>query len=231
MLSSIARLTPPGIHHLLQDISLRNCSQIPCSKGKHSVMVSGDDHRNYRQDEEIQQCGIEGPEVSEESSPQHCERTAQAHGSTHLRPFQTWVKKLHKRSERRQHRRSCEEGEAPLTVLPPNIAAHRSLSSESSSCYVDRVHSASLSASALSFFSRSRQSATRISYGQEKINRSSRTSGPEGQTSEDSVSLDYLVSLEPAVIKRAFQRRRILEELINTEESYIGDVKFLSSVC
>ena len=230
MLSSIIRLTPPGIHHLLQDISWRNCSQIPCSKGKHSVMVSGDDHRNYRQDEDTQQCRIERPEVSEESLPHHCGRAAQAHGSTHLRPFQTWVKILHKRSERRQHR-SREEGETPLTVLPPNIAAHHSLSSESSSCYVDRVHSASLSASALSLFSRSRQSATRISYGQEKINRSSRTSGPEGQASEDSVSLDYLVSLEPAVIERAFQRRRILEELINTEESYIGDVKFLSSVC
>jgi hypothetical protein len=37
--------------------------------------------------------------------------------------------------------------------------------------------------------------------------------------------------MDPATIERSLQRRRILEELISTEESYIGDVRFLMNVC
>jgi hypothetical protein len=37
--------------------------------------------------------------------------------------------------------------------------------------------------------------------------------------------------VDQAVTERSLQRRRILEELIETEESYIGDVRFLMNVC
>ncbi|KAL2017916.1 hypothetical protein VTK56DRAFT_1572 [Thermocarpiscus australiensis] len=36
--------------------------------------------------------------------------------------------------------------------------------------------------------------------------------------------------MDPAVMERSLQRRRILEELISTEEGYIGDVRFLMNV-
>jgi hypothetical protein len=36
--------------------------------------------------------------------------------------------------------------------------------------------------------------------------------------------------MDQAVGERSLQRRRILEELIETEESYIGDVRFLMNV-
>lgn len=36
--------------------------------------------------------------------------------------------------------------------------------------------------------------------------------------------------MDQAVTERSLQRRRILEELIETEESYIGDVRFLMNV-
>ena len=38
------------------------------------------------------------------------------------------------------------------------------------------------------------------------------------------------MTLDPAIMERSLQRRRILEELISTEESYIGDVRFLMNV-
>ncbi|RYP74643.1 hypothetical protein DL771_002909 [Monosporascus sp. 5C6A] len=49
--------------------------------------------------------------------------------------------------------------------------------------------------------------------------------------SEDSTCFEgSFFVLDPAVTERQLQRRRILEELISTEESYIGDVKFLMNV-
>jgi hypothetical protein len=36
--------------------------------------------------------------------------------------------------------------------------------------------------------------------------------------------------IDVAAIERSLQRRRILEELISTEEGYIGDVRFLMNV-
>ncbi|KAK7744163.1 hypothetical protein SLS53_003684 [Cytospora paraplurivora] len=43
-------------------------------------------------------------------------------------------------------------------------------------------------------------------------------------------SLDKPQVLDKATVERSLQRRRILEELISTEEGYIGDVRFLMNV-
>lgn len=48
--------------------------------------------------------------------------------------------------------------------------------------------------------------------------------------SEDSGGLDRPQNLDKAAVERSLQRRRILEELISTEEGYIGDVRFLMNV-
>jgi hypothetical protein len=36
--------------------------------------------------------------------------------------------------------------------------------------------------------------------------------------------------VDAATVERSLQRRRILEELISTEEGYIGDIRFLINV-
>jgi hypothetical protein len=50
------------------------------------------------------------------------------------------------------------------------------------------------------------------------------------RASEDSALLDITPLVDSAAIERSLQRRRILEELITTEESYIGDIRFLMNV-
>lgn len=45
--------------------------------------------------------------------------------------------------------------------------------------------------------------------------------------SEDSYRPDTAQPIDPEVMDRALHRRRILEELLSTEEGYIGDIRFL----
>jgi hypothetical protein len=77
---------------------------------------------------------------------------------------------------------------------------------------------------------RSRKTTIRSSRGpRTERSRTASISGP--RISEDSCCPERQPPLDPAVAKRALQRRRILEELISTEENYIGDVRFLMNVC
>ncbi|KAK8125488.1 RhoGEF domain-containing protein [Apiospora kogelbergensis] len=64
----------------------------------------------------------------------------------------------------------------------------------------------------------------------EPTERSSRASYSRTRFSEESTRLERTVSADPAVMERQLQRRRVIEELISTEESYIGDIKFLMNV-
>ena len=48
--------------------------------------------------------------------------------------------------------------------------------------------------------------------------------------SEDVTHQERPSLADPAITDRSLQRRRILEELITTEESYIGDIRFLMNV-
>jgi len=52
-----------------------------------------------------------------------------------------------------------------------------------------------------------------------------------GRLSEDITYNPRQTLIDHAVTQRALKRRQVLEELISTEESYLGDVKFLSHVC
>ncbi|KAJ6445632.1 membrane-associating domain-containing protein [Purpureocillium lavendulum] len=60
--------------------------------------------------------------------------------------------------------------------------------------------------------------------------RSSRASISGPRLSEESVMAEEGEALDTAALERALQRRRILDELISTEEGYIGDVRFLGNV-
>jgi hypothetical protein len=109
-------------------------------------------------------------------------------------------------------------------------AHHRHSSSESSSAFVTAVKSANVSVAGISLLTRSRKTTIRSSRGlRTEGSRRASLSGP--RVSEDSYCPERQTPLDPAVTERALQRRRILEELISTEENYIGDVRFLMNVC
>lgn len=155
------------------------------------------------------------------------------------RPFQKWIKTLHKRAVRRQEAMGNEHAStsyyfnldgAGSTAWGPGH--HRQSSSTSSFGFVTAVKSASISlTSASTILTRSRRNTVRSSRGQSRTERSSRASLSGARLSEDSYCPERQLVADPAAIGRSLQRRRVLEELVNTEESYIGDVRFLMNVC
>lgn len=152
------------------------------------------------------------------------------------KPFQKWMKTLHKRVLR-QHQMLGDDGslapwlrEASERGSPSRGSAHhRHSSSDSSFAFVTTPKSASISMNGLSLLTRSRKTTIRSSRGP-RTERSSRASVSGPRLSEESCRPEKQVPVDTAVVERALQRRRILEELISTEESYIGDVRFLMNV-
>ncbi|KAI1208898.1 Dbl homology domain-containing protein [Annulohypoxylon truncatum] len=150
-------------------------------------------------------------------------------------PFHKWMKNLHRRAHRSriQHDRSGfesfpEYSESHIGHDVTSLNNHRKSSSGSSFGFVAAVRSASVSLASTSVITRPRRHTGRSSL-QGRSDLSSR--GSTGQRySEDSTGFERTVSNDPGVTERLLQRRRILEEFINTEESYIGDVKFLMNV-
>ncbi|KAH8905506.1 Dbl homology domain-containing protein [Coniochaeta sp. PMI_546] len=92
------------------------------------------------------------------------------------------------------------------------------------------MKSASVSLAGTSFFSRSRRKTAPSSRGHSRADRSSGASIAHPRLSTDSTWVERPIVMDQAVMERSLQRRRILEELIETEESYIGDVRFLMNV-
>jgi hypothetical protein len=154
------------------------------------------------------------------------------------KPFQKWMRTLHKRVLRQQEMMGYDGN------LPPWLSQseheetharksthHRHSSSDSSFAFVTAVKSASVgSVTGLSLLTRSRQTTIRSSRGP-RTDRSSRASVSGPRVSEDSFVPEKQAPVDPAVVERALKRRRILEELISTEEGYIGDLRFLMNVC
>lgn len=149
-------------------------------------------------------------------------------------PFNRWVKKLEKRAAgTRRKTVSCDmDGSALERELfdspgPNPKSFHKKSSSGSSFGFVTAVKSASISLASFSVAPRSRR--TGISSRHHRTDRSSKAS-QGGRHSEDSSFLARGAVMDQAVTNRLLQRRRVLEEMINTEESYIADVKFLAHV-
>ncbi|KAK4681425.1 hypothetical protein QC764_107270 [Podospora pseudoanserina] len=153
-----------------------------------------------------------------------------------IKPFQKWIKTLHKRALRRQELFGGDGNNTPCCLDMEGRSSmtwdsgHYRHSSDSSFNFVSAVKSASISLTSVSVLTRSRKNTIRSSRGHSRTDRSSRASVSGARLSEDSFCQERQVALDPAVIERSLQRRRILEELINTEESYIGDVRFLMNV-
>lgn len=146
------------------------------------------------------------------------------------KPFHRWMKTLHRRALQRQALGITQAGYAPSLHASDRqrFSHHRKSSSGSSAAFVTAVRSASVSLASTSFWSKSRRNL-RSSRGNSNAGRSSRASMSGARMSTDSTCAERM-AVDPAVIERSLQRRRILEELIETEEGYIGDVRFLMNV-
>ncbi|KAK4147627.1 uncharacterized protein C8A04DRAFT_33791 [Dichotomopilus funicola] len=165
------------------------------------------------------------------------------------KPFQKWMRTLHKRVLRQQEILGYD-GSVPGGMVTGDLGSdfrrsdrhhHRHSSSDSSLAFVTAVKPASLSVTGISLLTRSRKTTIRSARGSRgprtaEEQRSSRASlsvmsGPRMSEDSGSYSLpEKPAPVDPAVVERALQRRRILEELISTEEGYIGDVRFLMNV-
>ncbi|KAL2757104.1 hypothetical protein ACRALDRAFT_1041527, partial [Sodiomyces alcalophilus JCM 7366] len=146
------------------------------------------------------------------------------------------MKTIHRRAQRRPG--SLDSGEnhpwKPLDPTDVGFSArrssnHRRSSSGSSFGFVAAVKSASVSLAGTSIVTQPWRNTGR-SRGRSKTDRSSRCSLAIARQSEDSGNGETSTMTDWAAVQRAVQRRRILEELIGTEEGYIGDVRFLINV-
>ncbi|KAF5659693.1 hypothetical protein FHETE_9290 [Fusarium heterosporum] len=150
------------------------------------------------------------------------------------RPFHRWMRSLHKRVNHGDYGEEGWPAKAGWKHLESKGTHRRSLrrrlsrrlsSSGSSLGLIAAVQSASISIASASAISRSRKNHCH-SHGRSRTERSSRASLSAPRFSEDSVPLEK-VKMDGAAIHRSLRRRQILEELISTEESYIGDIRFL----
>ncbi|KAL7942404.1 hypothetical protein V8C42DRAFT_360157 [Trichoderma barbatum] len=152
-------------------------------------------------------------------------------------PFHKWMRTIH----RRARHRSTRSDESIGSLRPPFYSDmhsrtvhwrrthHRQSSSGSSFAFVSAVRSASASLASVSAVARSRKNAAR-SQGFSTTERSSRASVSGPRVSEESSFLENQSLADLAAMERSLQRRKVLEELISTEEGYIGDIRFLMNV-
>jgi hypothetical protein len=152
-------------------------------------------------------------------------------------PFHKWMRTIHRRA---RHRSTLSDGsiDSLRPRFEPDVHSrtttwrrshHRQSSSGSSFAFVSAVRSASASLASVSAVARSRRTAAH-SQGFSITERSSRASMTGPRASEDSSFLESHSLADLAAIERSLQRRKVLEELISTEEGYIGDIRFLMNV-
>lgn len=153
------------------------------------------------------------------------------------RPFHKWMRSLHRRISHRSDEEAIWPPDAGWQYLESDQTYQQSLrhklsrrlsSSGSSLGLIAAVQSASISLASGSAASRSRRRQDR-SRCRSRAERSSRASLSVPRFSEDSVPMEK-GKIDIAAMHRSMRRRQILEELISTEEGYIGDVRFLIHV-
>ncbi|POR33075.1 Uncharacterized protein TPAR_06727 [Tolypocladium paradoxum] len=154
------------------------------------------------------------------------------------RPFQRWMRSLHRKARQRPSLWGSTPGTLPRWFsgpehegdISPRSSLHRQSSSSGSSFrFVSAVRSASVSLASVSIMARSKRN-TALSQCVSRTDRSSRASMSGPRVSEDSAMHENTDAIDAAATERSLQRRRILEELISTEEGYIGDIRFLMNV-
>lgn len=147
-------------------------------------------------------------------------------------PFRKWVRSLKRRnslSEGGETYTSDERCKYPEPSNPFRRVIHRRFkhrfsSSGSSLGFITAVQSATASLITASVAAPSRRR-----HGRSRAERSSRASLSTPRVSKDVGPLERAEE-DLTATQRAFERRQILEELISTEENYIGDIRFLMNV-
>ncbi|QPC75765.1 hypothetical protein HYE68_006517 [Fusarium pseudograminearum] len=181
------------------------------------------------------------PEVASSGSQTHADLSKDlsyktpCSGNKHpRRPFHKWMRSLHRRVSHRDHEGAIWPADAGWQYLESNQSYQQSLSNKlsrrlsssgSSLGLIAAVQSASISLASGSAVSRSRRHHGR-SRCRSRAEQSSRASLSAPRFSEDSIPLEK-GNVDVAEMHRSIRRRQILEELISTEEGYIGDVRFL----
>ncbi|KAI9771123.1 MAG: hypothetical protein M1840_002474 [Geoglossum simile] len=145
-------------------------------------------------------------------------------------PFHRWIETLRRKTIRRRRSvsgpgRGKATDTADASIDRSHI--HTKSSSLSSMGFVSAVKTASISLASFTGPATSRK--TRQSVQQRSGTRSSRFSDNEARLSVDSSGLPAAV-IDEGTRDRAVKRRRVLEELLSTEESYIADLKILINV-
>lgn len=147
-------------------------------------------------------------------------------------PFRKWVRSLKRRNNLSEGGETCTgddrckypEPSNPFRLVIHRRLRHRFSSSGSSLGFVTAVQSASTS-----LITASAAAPSRRRHGRSRAERSSRASLSTPRVSKDVGPLERAEE-DFTATQRAFERRQILEELISTEESYIGDIRFLMNV-
>ncbi|KPA42896.1 hypothetical protein FLAG1_04238 [Fusarium langsethiae] len=184
---------------------------------------------------------ISNPEVASSGSQTHTNLSKESSYKTPCssdrnarRPFLKWMWSLHRRVSHRDHKEAIRPPNAGWQYLESNQTHQQSLhhklsrrlsSSGSSLGLIAAVQSASISLASGSAVSRSRRHHGR-SRCRSRAEQSSRASLSAPRFSEDSIPLER-GNVDVAEMHRSLRRRQVLEELISTEEGYIGDVRFL----
>ncbi|KAK7408157.1 hypothetical protein QQX98_009686 [Neonectria punicea] len=187
---------------------------------------------------ELDEPTIPFPPVPIDYFDQPLQNAVHGPGPDHHGPFHKWMKSLHRRATQRSAVWDTNGSNLLWQQPGPKNAklrafhrrvGHRKSSSGSSFGFVGAVQSASVSLASVSAMARSRRNTTR-SHCPSRTDRSSRASLSGPRLSEDSMTRERPMAIDRDAIQRSLQRRQILEELISTEESYIGDVRFLMNV-
>lgn len=166
------------------------------------------------------------------------QRTSQESPTHHKKPFHKWMNTLRKRGMQRLRNADLDPvSPKSFRNIDTEVAksyqrGHRRCSSSDSSIdFVTAMKSPSISLTSFTAFGLPRRNVGVASNkAPSRTGRSSRASMSGLRTSEDSQYPVRSPAMDPAIVERSLQRRRILDELISTEEGYIADVRFLMNV-
>lgn len=156
-------------------------------------------------------------------------------------PFRKWMSSLRRKNTGRRRsltprteRWSLDDNDERHPNNAPQKqdqrhSRHQKTSSQSSSGFITAVKSASISLASFNVAPRSRHAARSGRFKSE--HRSSGLSQNDCRPSTENGRKTSGTFMDEAAWDRALKRRKILEELVSSEESYVADLKVLTNVC
>lgn len=139
-------------------------------------------------------------------------------------PFKKWVSSFKKRQLTRRQTLSGPSKQYDERQQCNSRVRSRSSSSLSSMYVVTKTMSATYSQASPSF-----TQSTRIGAASRRLRSNTRTSGLSGSDYRRSIDSSS-AALDPTVLERAQKRKRIIDEIITTEEAYLVDLKVFENV-